>query len=64
MNDWSDDKTNKYIDTYTKSDSNNILQVTDFEQENSLKKEMKNQIYRFIVLIINIKLLMMNLNLI
>ena len=64
MKDWSDDKTNKYIDTYTKSDSNNLLQVTDFEEENSLKKEMKNQIYRFIKLIINIKLLMMNLNLI
>ena len=31
MGNWSNDEKNKYIDTYTKPDLNNILQVTNFE---------------------------------
>ena len=55
IRDWSNDEKNKYIDTYTKPDSSNILRVTDFVKENSLKKEMKNNIYKeACLLIINI----------
>ena len=46
MREWSNDEKNKYIDTYTKPDSNTILQVTDFEKENNLKKKLKNDIYK------------------
>ena len=52
IRDWSNDEKNKYIDTYTKPDSSNILRVTDFVKENSLKKEMKNNIYKEACLLI------------
>ena len=39
-------KKNNYINTYTKPDSNTILQVTDLEKEVSLRKEMRNNIYK------------------
>ena len=46
--DWSDKEKNNYINTYTKPSilSSNMLKVNDFEKEVSLKKEMKNNIYK------------------
>ena len=46
ISDWNDEDKNNYINTYTKPDSNNILQVTDLEQEVSLRKEMRNNMYK------------------
>ena len=44
ISDWNDDQKNNYINTYTKPDSNSILQVTDLEKKVSLMKEMRNNI--------------------
>ena len=46
ISDWNDEEKNNYINTYTKPDSNSILQVTDLEKEVSLRKEMRNNIYK------------------
>ena len=46
ISDWNDEEINNFINTYTKPDSNNTLQVTDLEKEVSLRKEMKNNIYK------------------
>ena len=43
--DWSDEEKNNYINTYTKPDSSR-MPGTDIEKEVSLKKEMKNNIYK------------------
>ena len=46
ISDWNNEEKNNYINTYTKRDSNTILQVTDLEKEVSLMKEMRNNIYK------------------
>ena len=46
ISDWNDEEKNNFIHTYTKPDSNNTLQVTDLENEVSLRKEIRNNIYK------------------
>ena len=44
MRDWFNEEKNKYLNTYTKPDSTNMLRITDFENEANLKKEIKYDI--------------------
>ena len=46
MNEWSDEEKNNYINTYTKPDSSKMPIITDLQKKVSLRKEMKNNIYK------------------
>ena len=46
ISNWNDEENYNYINTYTKPDLNTILQVTELEKEVSLRKEMRNNIYK------------------